>query len=223
MNYIKEDLETRKQEIIEFLNLIRFLEDTKKITSIEGQDHSINIRLICTLKANIFLLLYNLIESTMRESINYIHEKIDAKEVLFNELRDELRKEILRRVKSKNISLDNLCKNIATNISTQILTASFKDSYIFSANIDHQEICKQAKIYGFDTQTDYKDTAHGEPLEKIKRNRNDLAHGNASFSKVGEAYTYQDLNILTTQTIKYLEKIIEHISSYINRQAYLVI
>jgi len=168
------------------------------------------------------LLLYNLIEATIRESISYIHEKLEGLEISFNQLRDELRREILKRAKSDKVGLDELCRKTALDISKQLLAATFEKKKIFSGNIDHQEICKQAKIYGFNTSSEYIKTKYGSSLETIKNKRNYLAHGNNSFSEIGSQYSIQDIENFVNEVINYLESITTHITDYLSQQGYLM-
>ena len=221
MDLIKEDLQMLTGEINDFLDLINFLKKTKKITDESGNIYSINDTLKDTLKGEVFLLLYNLIESTLRESITYIHEVLKGEEIHFNQLRPEFRKEILNRAKSDKIGIDNLFKSTALDISTQLLAATFRAKIIFSGNIDHQEVRKQAKIYGFSTDTIFQETKHGESLELIKNKRNDLAHGNSSFSEIGKNYTVEQMNEFSQEVINYLDSITTHISNALIQKDYL--
>jgi len=221
MDSIKEDLQTRADEIMEFLSLIKFIDESEQITNEQGTRHNIKDSLKNTLKGKVFLLLYNLIESTMKESISHIHEKLEGLEISFNQLRVEFRKEILKRTKSEKIGLQNLFEQTATDISKQLLKATFRKKAVFSGNIDHKEICGQAKIYGFETSTNYNQTKHGQNLETIKDKRNDLAHGNSSFSEIGRNYTYQQLMAFSEEVINYLEGITTHIANCLNQQDYL--
>lgn len=221
MDFIKEDLQIRGDEVIEFLELIKFFEATEKIRDDSGNLHTINSSLRNSLKAKVFLLLYNLIESTMRESIRHIHDTLDAREITFNQLRNTFRKEILKRVKSDKVGLDELYNKTVLDISTQLLAATFKSNAIFSGNIDHQEICSQAKIYGFSTQTEYGETRHGSNLKTIKDKRNDLAHGNSSFAEIGGNYSHAELENFTNEVLSYLESITTHIANYLSQRDYL--
>ncbi|MCK5925326.1 MAG: hypothetical protein KAG10_05485 [Methylococcales bacterium] len=221
MDFIKEDLQTLTGEINDFLELIKFFDKTEKITDESGNIYSINESLKNTLKGKVFLLLYNLIESTLRESITHIHDVLKDEEIHFNQLRHEFRKEILNRAKSDKIGVDNLCKSTALDISTQLLAATFRAKIIFSGNIDHQEVCKQAKIYGLKTGSEYQQTKHGKSLELIKDKRNDLAHGNVSFSEIGKSYSVEQMNEFSQEVINYLESITTHISNALIQKDYL--
>ena len=45
MDFVKEDLQIRTNEIVEFLDLIKFFEQTEKITDESGNEHTINLSL----------------------------------------------------------------------------------------------------------------------------------------------------------------------------------
>lgn len=221
MDLIKEDLQTLTDEINDFLELIKFLDKTSKIVDETESSYSINDSLKDTLKGEVFLLLYNLIESTLRESITHIHEVLKGEEIHFNQLRPEFRKEILNRAKSDKIGINNLCQSTAVDISIQLLAATFRANIIFSGNIDHQEVCKQAKIYGFKTESDYGETKHGVSLKLIKDKRNDLAHGNFSFSEIGKSYSVEQINEFSKEVFNYLDSITTHISNALIQKDYL--
>jgi len=221
MDLIREDLNIRAKEINDYIELLNFIEDTKSITNDTGKINKIDVTLKSTLKGMVFLLLYNLTEATMRESIAHIYDKMDEKAVEFNQLKETIRKEILKRAKSEKIDIEQLLKNTTSSISKQLARATFNKKNLFSGNIDHQEVTGQAKIYGFITDADYKETKHGENLKTIKKKRNDLAHGNNSFAEIGKNYATSDLNEFAKEVIAYLDKITTHIADYVNKQNYL--
>ncbi len=222
MELIKEDLRKRAEEIEEFLNLVRFIEGTEIIKNLDNSGGSenelvIGISLKNTLKGEIFLLLYNLIESTMRDSISHIHDELDEREVSFNDLRGKFRKEILKRAKSEKIGLDSLYTKTSSDISKQLLRATFNENGIFSGNIDHKEVCDQARIYGFKHAI----RVNSDQILTVKNQRNKLAHGHQSFADIGKLYTIHEIKELTKDVINYLESITDHVSDYIKQQAYL--
>jgi hypothetical protein len=221
MDLINEELQTLIDEINDFLDLIKFFDNTEKIFDENRNDYSINDSLKDTLKGEVFLLLYNLIESTLKESITHIHDVLKGEDICFNQLRPEFKKEILNRAKSDKIGIDNLCKNTALDISKQLLAATFRANIIFSGNIDHKEVCEQAKIYGFKTESDYGKTKHGNNLKLIKDKRNDLAHGNVSFSEIGKSYSVEQMNEYSQEVFNYLDSITTHISNALIQKDYL--
>lgn len=63
----------------------------------------INNDLEKTLKATGYLLLYNLVEATMRNGIETIFDELKTQRVSFDEVREEIRKIIINHVRDKDI------------------------------------------------------------------------------------------------------------------------
>lgn len=207
MESIKEDFDKKINEIELFYELLE--------NSDSGETDLNKI-----LKATFFLMLYNLIESTIRESIINIYSKIDSNSIEFNKLKPLLRKKILSDCK-KYIGIENLHNGTSNDLSKEILMASLSAEKLFSGNIDNDLIKKTAQEYGFSYRTDPNITKQGEKLLSIKNYRNDLAHGNLTFSEIGRLYDINQLKEYKDETIAYLEKIIENIDYYLKNQNYL--
>ncbi|KOR37896.1 hypothetical protein AM228_03585 [Planktothricoides sp. SR001] len=179
----------------------------------------INDDLANTLKATGYLLLYNLIEATMRNAIEIIFDQLKNKNISFDEVRDDLKKIIIKNFKD-NQSTDTLLANIQA-ISVDIISAGFNKEKLFSGNIDAKKIKEIAEMYGFSYKTNAKKTKDGRDLITVKTNRNDLAHGFKSFEEVGKNATVDDLLKLQKRVICYLREILHNIESYLSHEAYL--
>lgn len=217
MEAIKEDFEDKIQEIEIFFELLENI-DSEEICL---KDDSILADLNKILKASFFLMLYNLIESIMRESVVAIYDRIDSDGILFNQLGEQLRKKILGDCKKSHIGLDTLHNETSNDIARELLKASLSEKKLFSGNIDNDLIKNTAQQYGFSYRTDPNRTKRGEKLRTIKDYRNDLAHGNTTFSKVGRTYSLSQLKEFKEETIAYMEKIIDNIDYYLTNQRYL--
>jgi MAE_28990/MAE_18760-like HEPN len=223
MQTVLLDFHARVKEINEyFLFLNGLINETIKLSVSDDGDEqtikTIDSELAKTLKANSFLLLYNLIESSMRNAIEAIFDELKSKKVSFDCVRTEIRKVVLQNF--KNRSPDDIHTRI-TDISLDIITAGFKSKELFSGNIDREEITKTAKKYGFSYDTDYSKTKHGENLNNIMRNRNDLAHGNKSFSEVGKDLSIEDLVKVKNEVVEYIGQILRNIEIYLTKKEYL--
>ncbi len=170
------------------------------------------------LKANGFLLLYNLAESSFKKAIEEIYVELDNRNITYEEIREELKKVVIKNFKDHNI--DNLLP-IVTNISTDIVSKCFDSKKIISGNIDAKEIRKIAKSYGFSYETNARITKNGSELRTVKDKRNDLAHGIFSFSDCGKDYTIEELLKIKQEIISYLREILQNIEQYINTESYL--
>jgi hypothetical protein len=218
-----EDFDERAQEVSKYFFLLKNLEQGSIQLRMGNLTHfkikKIDTELEKTLKATGFLLLYNLIESTIRNAIESIFDDIVNQNVPFDDLRKELQKIVIKNFQ-KNKSSDNLL-TVINNLSLDIISAGFDKQKLFSGNIDGAEIKKTASAYGFSYRTNARKTQNGNDLQKIKTNRNDLAHGFKSFEEVGRDATADELLEIKKRVICYLKEILNNIDEYIFKQEYL--
>ena len=218
-----QDFNERAKEVSQYFMLLKTLEqETTKLVMVSQSGTQkikpMNSELIKTLKASGFLLLYNLVESTMRNAIKTIFDELQSNGISYDQIRPELKKVILKNLRKRNA--DELFLSITT-ISVDIITASFDKEDLFSGNIDSKKIKEAANDYGFSYLTDYGKTANGSDLLTIKLNRNDLAHGFKSFSEVGKDKTADELLEIRRKTINYLRQILQNIKQYLVNEEYL--
>lgn len=224
MDSFREDFDIRSGEILAYLDLLRFIENAgSELLSSENLQNKFTISSESrkTLKGAVFILLYNLIESTMRESICFIHDTIYDRDTEFENLKKNLKVEILKRVKGDSVNIIELVDGLTKGLSYDISIGTFNKKKLFSGNIDRDVINEKSKVYGFSTSSDYSQTKHGERLSTIKQHRNDLAHGNVSFSEIGKNVTYQDLESISLEVIAYLDAIANNIEHYVHSNGYL--
>ncbi|GCA73658.1 hypothetical protein MiTe_00476 [Microcystis aeruginosa NIES-2520] len=223
MQTVLIDFQERVEEINRYFAFLEKLEQETLQLSVlkdDGQRENIPLdsQLIKTLKANSFLLLYNLVESSMRNAVTAIFDELKNKKVSYNSVRIEIKKIVIQNFKKR--SPDKIHSKIK-DISTDIIAAGFKSQELFSGNIDRDEISKTAKNFGFSFDTEYNKTKHGESLYMIMNKRNDLAHGNKSFAEIGKDITVEELLKIKEEVTAYLEQILNNINQYITGQDYL--
>jgi MAE_28990/MAE_18760-like HEPN len=218
-----EDFDERAKEVSQYFILLKNLEqesiklsmgskiDKQKIKPIDSN-------LLRTLKASGFLLLYNLVEATMRNAIEAIFDELKSEDVSYDRIRPELKKIVLRNLKKRNT--DELHASIL-DVSIDIISASFDPQDVFSGNIDGRKIKDTAIKYGFSHVTDARKTRDGTDLLIVKTNRNDLAHGFKSFTEVGRDKTADELLAIESRVVKYLRQILENIEAYLEHREYL--
>ncbi|WP_264320399.1 MAE_28990/MAE_18760 family HEPN-like nuclease [Zarconia navalis] len=190
-----QNFNERCREVSKYFIFLKSLEQETTKLCMEDKNGNPKIRNIDptlekTLKASGFLLLYNLVESTMRNAIEAIFNDLDNQRVSFDRIKPELQKIVLQNLKKRNS--DKVISQI-TAISLDIIQASFNQEDVFSGNIDGRLIRKTADEYGFSSKTDYAKTRDGIDLLVVKSNRNDLAHGFKSFEEVGRDKTAEEL------------------------------
>ena len=169
------------------------------------------------LKANGFLLLYNLIEATIRSSIIEILSTIHSHSIQYKNISDKL-KILWVNQEFKKLKEDKSLKNKILTFSEEILDDKllvFKVECVnISGNLDAQEIRKIAKQFG------YNESANGRDLVTIKNKRNHLAHGEYTFADIGKDYTVRELVDFKDEVCIYLVDVLNNIEIYINNKEF---
>ncbi len=199
----RSDFESRIQEAREF---VAFILQQESI----GADAPIK-----TLKASCFLLLYNLVESTLTSAIESIHEEIEQNGFGFDECRDELREELHRLLCKRTWEK---VKGSIVSINRDIVHRTFLKKEVFSGNLDPRLFRKHAKRYGFRPPVPKK--IH-DKIRELKDRRNDLAHGVFSFEEIGRDIAVQELELYLKSVESYLINAMEHIADYLDNKSYL--
>ena len=225
MDNTKQDFEKRKSEIDSYFKfLLIFDDDDTKIQYKKNGEivtEKIQPQFQIILIANAFLILYNLIESTIRNSIIEIYIEVENDEITFGELSDNLQKIWIKQttdnLKENNFKPDTirdyvlqLAKDILSNETIKLS----KDKMDFSGNLDAGEIRKLSDKIGFDK------VVNGRNLVKIKNKRNRLAHGEQTFYDVGKDFSVGELTDFKNETFIYLSEIINNIERFILEKEY---
>ena len=169
------------------------------------------------MKANGFLLLYNLIEATIRNSISAILNSISTDKLTFKLLSDNLKKLWINQEINKTKDISKF-KEKVSELSEKILNdklLEFSNECVnISGNIDAQRIREIAKKFG------YLEPKDGRGLQTIKDKRNQLAHGEFTFSDIGKNYTSNDLIDYKSEVVTFIENVLNNVETYINAKGY---
>lgn len=213
-----KEFNNRKQEISIYISFLEGIEKDNSIltNALGNSDTTKELRKI--LYANTYLLMYNLVESSIRNSIQGIYDHFKQQKISFDSLRIKLQEIILTNMRSQNLS------EFLTNIhilATDIVYLSFDSQKIASGNVDARKIREIAEIYGFSHKTNYHKCKEGKQLLVVKNKRNDLAHGIISFSECGKDTSLSDVKQAFDELSAFLTEIILNIDKYIQNKDYL--
>ena len=220
MNSAFLDFQTRSREVEAYFQFVLRLAATDspprssdpELTRAVMQDHD---ELLKTFKATCYLLLYNLVESTMRNAIEAIFDELKSKGVQFDECREELRREILKNFKKRD--MEKLLPKLLS-LARDVVHETFEGSETFAGNLDARAIRRTAKRFGFEAPIG----SEFAMLQTVKDARNDLAHGVKSFDEVGRNASPSDLEEARLQTVDILTKTLGNIRDYLLNQQYLL-
>lgn len=226
--------EERRSDIAKYFEFVRFIIDDKpefvfnNKESGKSENKKIDIGMTHILKANMFILLYNLIEATIANAIEDIHTQLNNQPNLcVDKLCETITKMALKRINNNIVGNMNFTNGEVAKIVLKAWLAEHKKlvdenkNPLFSGNVDAQVIREVALDYGFSSATDKTKTRNGGNLVKIKKARNSLAHGSESFLNKGQETSIDSLKELKDEVFFYLEEILENIQQYLDGQSYL--
>ncbi len=209
MNSVRVDFSERAQEVSAYVQFVEYFGNNARLFQSSSFDLP---KLEKTMKANCYLLIYNLVESTVRNAIEAIFDELRNQQVRFDECRNEIQDVILgnlRRRKPAEI------RPRLRDLSLHIISETFDKEELFSGNVDARKIRETARIYGFESPR-----GNGESLKGVKDRRNELAHGKKSFAEVGRDRTIDDIKNENGEVISYLGDMLERVEDYLSASNY---
>lgn len=224
MEPVRVDFEKRVSEIETFiahLGSLEIVKDPESSASKLSRARSNRLtELEKILKANLFLLLYNLVESTVRLSLMTICDSVASEGLRYTDLKDEIQR-LWIKTKHKNF------QNLGTTTIFEVLQALPEEIVELTpeqklggrGNLDARKIREFAEEFGFSSVTHYR-ARNGEALFLIKKRRNDLAHGLESFAECGRQYSIEDLVRMKQETVVYLRSLLRNVSRYLQEKQF---
>lgn len=232
MKTVLQDFDKRVEEIrLYFQFLSQIIEDDASLflpKKSQNKFKKIDKELHKILKANGFLLLYNLIESSMINAITAIYDEMVADKESYKTICDEIRY-VWLKYKHRNMNIKYASdstiiehlKEVADDVVNNTIMEIEKKSLRFGGNLDADIIRSLAQEYGFSTKTHYS-ARGGTHLKTIKLERNKLAHGEISFAGCGSYYTVSDMLKFQSQVIIYIRGILKNVNDFIEKKKYHV-
>jgi len=227
METVIVDFNERVSEIDEYLSLLQMISEPDAKISVDGKrPRKVKTVALKTMKASCFLMLYNLVESSIRGSMVQLYEQMNAEALALDKF-DEYVKKIWIEQKFKNMdpfssnqtSYRNLIKSMVDDVLVSTPISLDPDKLEISGNLDAKKIRSLFKIHNIPTSTHYRAFGGGE-LRTIKDRRNSLAHGSESFSDCGQEYTVQTIIAIKKQTVIYLRSSLKNVQKYIESEKY---
>lgn len=182
-----------------------------------------NTRFYKILKSNFLLMLYNLVEACIVSGMMEIYESLRNDGCSYNQVIQEIQKIWLRNKIHEiygpatiQIAYENRVQQIIQDITINSPIILSKKALGISGNLDAKKIkdvCDKHRIrYRLKTQ--------GESLELVKRGRNNLAHGDVSFSDCARELTISDLENIKNEVILFLKDILDGMKNYYEQKSY---
>lgn len=213
-----------------FLEAISYIDYLKNIDSRETRIRissspnllEVNRDFIKICRANGYLIIYNLVESTMYEVVKGLYQHLEHKVNSIDSLIDKLKMLVFRGIRnSTDKNFNEFKENMNMDFRTSIFQICFHSSQVkkmFSGNLDAKKIKSFSEEHGIDLNL-IEGSNNGSVLLSIKDTRNDLAHGAVSFTSRGNI-SVEQLCRLCTEVGCYLRSVIISIDEFLKNQRY---
>lgn len=224
----------RNEEVTAYLEFLKVAVERRAVLNAKDGELVLHLsqKLTHTLKANLVLLLYSAMEATLIQLLDEMHETIGVNCTSVDDLNAQLLCVVLRTVK-KDTSEKVLLSTAPLHMSLFEFwmadwknRTSGKDKRIdgISGSVDSLVFYQQLKKFGVVAPT-----ANDRPpshlthsaLQKVKIKRNELAHGEKSFTDLGRDLAVEDLESDSSAVFGNLQKIADEVDTYLRDQRYL--
>jgi hypothetical protein len=174
------------------------------------------------MRANAIIMLYNLVESTFNNCIQGIYDAIRDDHLKYADVNDFLRKVWIGIKYKPDNSLEHIREKSKQILDSEIFKELEYDDLPsgISGNLDFPNMVEISKKFNinFGNVPDVENVK--ATLYYLKKNRNDLAHGNVTFSSVGASVSYQELDDYRKYTISFLNHCISVYDNYVHNKEY---
>ena len=178
------------------------------------------------------MLLYNLVESSIRNGITAIHDVILIDKLTYKDLSLQIKRLWLLNDKSKSFRdsyvkkdtvADNLQELIKSVLDDEIVSLDSSNIPI-SGNLDAKTIQELIHMYGFVGNLGVASKEIDNILNFVVKIRCDLAHGNVSFCDASSQslITWSKLVDHKDKLVKYLTHLLNNIDDYIDKKKYRI-
>lgn len=227
-------LNDRSKEVTAYMEFLKVAVERRAVLSAKDGElnFALTLELTHTLKANLILLLYSAMEATLVQLLDEMHDAIGGNCSSADALNAQLLRVVLKTVKKDT-------KGTVSASTSPLHTSLFrywlddwasrtsgKDKRVdgISGSVDGLVFYEQLKKYGVVAQTvNDRPPEHltNVALQKVKNKRNELAHGEKSFTDLGRDLALQTLESDSLAVFATLKKIAAEVDSYLRDQRYL--
>lgn len=225
---VKADFENRLTEVELYFKFLNDLHEEEvalqfpKKRKLVDKTKKIESDITSLLKANAFLLLYNIVESTIREGILVVYHKLNDENYSYHQIRNEIQNIWSKYQFKKSFDVNSSWETYYKK-TLEILDHVINDSTIImdrnaipiSGNLDADQIRLLCDLHGIKKNV-HSAAKGGVSLNEIKTQRNLLAHGSLSFSECGRQFSISQLNTMKSESIVFIRSILRNMEDYFN-------
>ncbi|WP_096085493.1 MAE_28990/MAE_18760 family HEPN-like nuclease [Agaribacterium haliotis] len=230
MDHIVEDFNQRVSEIDSYLKVIALLSENctrvVKTGQLRRRERQVDREALKVMRATVMLMLYNLVESSIRSSFSFLYEEINSSEKTLEDVTTKIQNEWIKQqfvnvepISSNQVTYRDLTFKIINEVLRNEALHFDPEKLPISGNIDARQVRKLAERHNIHNPIHYK-AREGAELLTVKNQRNSLSHGNSTFTEVGNMYTVDDLQRIKKQVVTYLKSTLKNINRYADKTQY---
>src|SRR5690606_22370041 len=142
MNHVLKEFERRVDEIDIYFNYLALLKgETQLYFPSTNEVLDLDEELVKILKANAFIILYNLMESSIKKGMQEIYNLITSANLPYKKVRDEIKKIWIKEgLNNFHGQSESEIFRILKSISKDIININFNPKKVISGNVNQIQI-----------------------------------------------------------------------------------
>lgn len=234
MTEFLRDFHKRVAEIDKYFDLVDKIEQLGALSpssiTFPSGEYTVDSDLQKILKSHCYLLLYNLIESSIRNGITAIHDAILVDNLTYKDLSRKIQRLWVLNDLSKSFRDSYIKKETVADNLQEALRRVLEDVVVvleptnipISGNLDAKTIKELIQMYGFWGNLGVPEQEIDNVLDFVVKVRCDLAHGNVSFCDASSQILWSKLDDDKKKIVKYLTHMLHNIDNFINDKTYKI-
>lgn len=205
--------------------ILETLKDMEKRLKTNPRSHLQKSRLVASSRASAYVMMYNAIESAMRDVFNSMRNAIEADSLKLHAVSefwrlDVLQAKFLRKMQDGFSNGTILTDIVPLTSDTLQWTEKERGRLPFSGNFGQDHAFRYKDVLGI-AWSPPAGTLGGADLENIRKRRNGLAHGLETFEEAGAAVTAKDLLDILDRVDRFMTSYISAIEAYQASRGYV--
>jgi hypothetical protein len=234
MKEFVRDFQRRVSEIDKYFDLVDKIEQLGALSpssiTFPSGEYTVDSDLQKILKSHCYLLLYNLIESSIRNGITAIHDAILVDNLTYKDLSPKVQRlwvlnDLSKSFRDSYIKKETVADNLQEALKVvldDVVVALEPTNIPISGNLDAKTIKELIDMYGFWGNLGVPEKEMDSVLDFVVKVRCDLAHGNVSFCDASSQILWSKLIADKEKIVKYLTHMLQNIDNYINNKDYKI-
>lgn len=228
-----QDFEDKVKELNTYLAFLELIQEPDaSIYLPKNKKESDRFKLINSdvtpiLKANVFLILYNLIEYSIREGVLAIYGEMESSSCSYSDIRDEIRsiwtKYHFKQSFDINSSWETYYKKtvkLIDNVINDEVIRMDRKAIPISGNLDADQVRIICDLHGIKKGV-HSSARGGVSLSDVKEQRNLLAHGSLGFYECGRQFRFDQIKKIKIEAIHFVRGILKNMKEFLDSKQFL--